>query len=214
MIHRDYNHPCIVVWGMLNESWGVPRIYSSRQQQDFARSLYYMAHALDTTRLVISNDGWEMTESDICAVHSYQHGDQKDELQHSLFEASLKEVKLLHRIMEKLPFVKGMEYDGQPVVLTECGGIAVRTGHTTDLTLETPGQTGEQEWGYTSAAGEDFLEEYGRIMRAVYSSPLLNGFCYTQLTDVEQETNGLLTRDHQYKFDPEEIRKAVEAGQC
>ena len=65
----------------------------------------------------------------------------------------------------------------------------------------------DKEWGYTSASKTDFLEEYGRIVGAIYDSELLGGFCYTQLTDVEQETNGLLTYDHEYKFDPEEIRK-------
>lgn len=209
VIHRDYNHPCIVGWGMLNESWGVPRIYSNEQQQNFAKSLYHMAHAMDTTRLVISNDGWEMTKSDICAVHSYQHGDQRDELQHMVFEESLQKVERLHQIMEKLPFAQGTEYSGEPVVLTECGGIAIRTGETTDLTLEHSRQAGEQDWGYTATDREDFLSEFGRVLAAIGQSDLLNGFCYTQLTDVEQETNGLLTRDHRYKFDPEEIRKRL-----
>ena len=66
----------------------------------------------------------------------------------------------------------------------------------------------DKEWGYTSASNEDFLNEYARIVGAIYDSELLNG--YTQLTDVEQETNGLLTSDHRYKFDPEEIRKINE----
>ena len=198
VIHRDYNHPCIIVWGMLNESWGVPRIYSSRQQQDFARALYYLARGLDTTRLVISNDGWEMTESDICAVHSYKHGEKEDCVQHAVFSEALKSVDSLHLVMEKLPFVKGAAYAGQPVVLTECGGIAVKPG-----SMEETGQG----WGYTSALKSDFLDEYARIIGAVYESELLNGFCYTQLTDVEQETNGLLTSDHQFKFNPAEIRK-------
>lgn len=65
----------------------------------------------------------------------------------------------------------------------------------------------DKQWGYTSASENDFLEEYSRIVSAIYDSEILNGFCYTQLTDVEQETNGLLTSDHRYKFDPEEIRR-------
>lgn len=206
VIHRDYNHPCIVVWGMLNESWGVPRIYSNTQQQDFSRSLYYLARSLDTTRLVISNDGWEMTETDICAIHSYKHGEKEDYEQHRLFKEALKRVDSLHLVMEKLVFAKGSSYKGQPVVVTECGGIAVKR---CDLPDEAEGKD-HGEWGYTSASKEDFLDEYGRIVGAIYASELLNGFCYTQLTDVEQETNGLLTKDHQYKFDPEAIRRINE----
>lgn len=206
VIQRDYNHPCIVVWGMLNESWGVPRIYSNRQQQDFSRGLYYLARGLDPTRLVISNDGWEMTETDICAVHSYKHGEKDDQAQHQVFADCLKRVDVIHRVMEKLTFAVGSSYKGQPVALTECGGIAVKKGP------EGMAQTGEgaqegKDWGYTRASDGEFLEEYERIIGSIYESELLSGFCYTQLTDVEQEVNGLLTRDHQYKFDPEQIRR-------
>lgn len=210
VIQRDYNHPSIVVWGMLNESWGVPRIYSSRQQQDFSRGLYYLAKGLDTTRLVISNDGWEMTETDICAIHSYKHGEKEDAEQHKVFRDCLKQVDTLHLVMEKLTFAKGSTYQGQPVVLTECGGIAVAKEAEPGEENQALSEQGKGDWGYTSASRDDFLEEYGRIVDSIYDSDLLSGFCYTQLTDVEQETNGLLTRDHQYKFDPEEIRKINE----
>lgn len=207
VIHRDYNHPSIIVWGMLNESWGVPRIYSNRQQQDFSRALYYLAKGLDVTRLVISNDGWEMTETDICAFHSYKHGEKDDYEQHEVFKEGLKRVDSLHLIMEKLLFAKGSEYQGQPLVLTECGGITLQRGQKPETTMEEAIRQEDKQWGYTSASENDFLEEYSRIVSAIYDSEILNGFCYTQLTDVEQETNGLLTSDHRYKFDPEEIRR-------
>ncbi len=210
VIHRDYNHPSIVVWGMLNESWGVPRIYNNEQQQNFARSLYYMAKGMDTTRLVISNDGWEMTESDICAIHSYKHGEKEEEQQHTIFRESLKKVENFHVIMEKLPFAKGVEYTSQPVVLTECGGIAVKTEHVPEDAREAAIRQHDQEWGYTSISEKDFIDEYSRIIGAIYDSNILNGFCYTQLTDVEQETNGLLTSSHEYKFDPAEIKRVNE----
>jgi len=57
IVDRDYNHPCIVTWVPINESWGVPKISFDRQQQHFSQSLYHYLHSLDTTRLVISNDG-------------------------------------------------------------------------------------------------------------------------------------------------------------
>lgn len=206
-IHRDYNHPSIVIWGMLNESWGVTKIYKNRQQQSFCKSLYYLAKALDTTRPVISNDGWEMTESDICAVHSYMHGEKEDTRQHQIFRDCLKQVDKLYLIMEKLPFAEGTSYEGQPVVVTECGGIAVKASKDPEVSREDAIGVSNQDWGYTSSTMDDFLEEYGRIIDAIYDSPIVNGFCYTQLTDVEQEMNGLLSRDHSYKFDPAEIKK-------
>ncbi len=224
VIYRDYSHPSIIVWGMLNESWGVPRIYSNVQQQDFSRGLYYLARGLDSTRLVISNDGWEMTDTDICAFHSYKHGEKEDTAQHQVFRDCLKQVDSLHLIMEKLTFAKGSSYKGQPVVLTECGGIAVKAdGDGCDRPVTPEDQAGREQngespvavcgtgdWGYTSALSGEFLDEYKRIVDAIYDSEILSGFCYTQLTDVEQETNGLLTKDHQYKFDPDQIRRINE----
>ena len=106
VIRRDYNHPSIIVWGMLNESWGVPGIYEN--QQSFSKSLYYMARSLDSTRLVISNDGWEMTDTDICAVHSYQHGREDDQKQQELYKNCLKEIDELPKIVEKRLFAKSI----------------------------------------------------------------------------------------------------------
>ena len=196
VIQRDYNHPCIVVWGMLNESWGVPRIYDNKEQQSFANGLYQLAHGLDGTRLVISNDGWEMTQTDICAIHSYKHGEKEDQKQQQIFAQSLKEIDKFANIMEKLPYAKGYRYESQPVVLTEFGGISISNPNNQ-----------EADWGYTSIDQEGFLEEYERIIDAVYDSDLICGYCYTQLTDIEQEVNGLLTYKHEYKFRPEIIKK-------
>ena len=94
-------------------------------------------------------------------------------------------------------------------MLTECGGIAVKKDEKQPVS-QNPDGDGSQDWGYTCASETDFLDEYGRIINAIYESDLLGGFCYTQLADVEQETNGLLTCGHQYKFDPVEIRKINE----
>lgn len=205
-IERDYNHPCIVVWGMLNESWGVGNIYENRQQQAFANSLYYLAKAIDPSRLVISNDGWEMCETDICAIHSYKHGKPDDLHQHRIFADSLKVVDKLYKIMEKMPFVKGSNYKGQPVVVTECGGISIQDNDTQDSKATCFYEEDGNDWGYTFASGREFISEYKRIISAIYDSDIISGFCYTQLSDIEQEKNGLLTADHSYKFSPLEVK--------
>src|SRR5262249_11642142 len=70
-VERDYNHPSIIMWVPINESWGVPDLHDPRQQQHL-RSLYTLTRTLDNTRLVIDNDGWEHTDmTDVFAVHNY-----------------------------------------------------------------------------------------------------------------------------------------------
>lgn len=201
VIKRDYNHPCIVLWNMMNESWGVPRVYDDRQQQHFTRAMYHLARGLDDTRLVIANDGWEMTENDICAFHTYRHGAPEDFRQQECFREGIQSLKGLASLVDKALFAKGFSYEGQPVMLTEIGGIAIRP--------ESAGcAAADGSWGYTGADdGQAFLKIYERLIGSVYDSRLICGFCYTQLTDIEQEQNGLLDEEHKYKIDADDMKR-------
>lgn len=197
IVERDFNHPCIVAWVPLNESWGIPMLRSSRQQQNHSLSMYHFIHSLDPTRLVVSNDGWELTKSDICAVHNYNHGQPDETAKNDYFKLSLstKEHIFQSQPSRRAIYANGFSYQGDPILLTEFGGIAYRIGP-------------NQGWGYTSVNSEDdFVREYGRVLEAVYGSKAIHGFCYTQLTDVEQEVNGLLTYDRRPKCDLNEIKK-------
>lgn len=197
IIERDYNHPSIVVWVPINESWGVPYIRTNRQQQNHSLAMYHLIHSLDTTRLVISNDGWELTKTDICAIHNYNHGNKDEVAKYEEFKNSLadKETILLSRPAGRPIYAKGFQYEGEPILLTEFGGIAFKVGE-------------DAGWGYTAVTDEQsFIEDYKRVIDAVYASKILHGFCYTQLTDVEQEINGLLTYDRKPKVDLKIIRE-------
>lgn len=197
IIERDYSHPSIVVWVPINESWGVPDIHNSRRQQHFSQTMYHYLHSLDVTRLVISNDGWEMTETDICAIHNYCHGYKHEKEKYLCYKETLATVDGLINQPSTCwnIYAKGFSYQGEPIMLTEFGGIG----------FDVSGETG---WGYTSVeTEEDYLSDYKRIMTAVYASNALWGYCYTQLTDVEQEINGLLTYHRKPKCDLTKIRE-------
>ena len=140
-----------------------------------------------------------MTDTDICAFHSYRHGKEGDVRQQNIFRGALKSVEAMADIVERPLFAPGSAYEGQPVVLSEFGGISVSEE--------------EKGWGYTSAGKDLFLNVYGRLIDDIYESDVICGFCYTQLTDVEQEINGLLTEDHEYKFDPAGIREFMDRKQ-
>ena len=198
IVERDYNHPSIVAWVPINESWGVPQVSVNAQQQHATLAMYYLIKSLDTTRLVISNDGWEMTKTDICAIHNYSHGQASETQKYDYYKWALstKDSLLSARHHDKWKtYALGYVHDGEPIMLTEFGGIGFK--------LESV-----EGWGYTNASNEEeYLADYERIMRAVFASNALTGYCYTQLTDVEQEINGILTYDRKPKCDLKKINR-------
>lgn len=196
VVMRDINHPCIVAWVPINESWGVPEIHRDAMQQQHALSLYHLTKSLDSTRPVVSNDGWEMVTTDLCAIHNYAHGKEDEPERQATFFTALrtKEGMLSYLSAGRNIYAKGHHYRGEPILLTEFGGIAY--------------QNRGNGWGYTQVKNESsFLAELDRLFAAIRSSECIRGYCYTQLTDVFQEENGLLTFDRKFKVDPNHIKK-------
>ncbi|MCC6314254.1 MAG: glycoside hydrolase family 2 [Thermomicrobiales bacterium] len=194
VLRRDYSHPCIVTWVPLNESWGAPALPSDPRQRHYVRALHHLTHALDPTRPVIGNDGWEHLASDIWGIHDYAPDGADLRARYGSTEA------LEHTLRRDQPIFRsialpGVSYAGEPVMLTEFGGIGYAP------------VGGERWYGYgTVTTAEAFLAKYRELTDAVLDSPAIAGFCYTQLTDTEQETNGLLTADRIPKLDPAALR--------
>ncbi|MDF2723037.1 MAG: glycoside hydrolase family 2 [Paenibacillus sp.] len=189
-IERDYNHPCIVVWVPINESWGVPNILVDKRQQQHTLAMYHMTKSLDETRLVVSNDGWENMSTDLVTIHDYAWRRSDLQERYATLEKTLGPKPHRREVL-----VGGTVYEGQPILVTEFGGIAFK-------------KSDWEGWGYSGAENEeDFLKKLADVVEPFLQSPHVQGFCYTQLTDVEQEINGLLTYDRVPKAPLEQIKK-------
>ena len=183
VLERDRSHPCIIAWVPFNESWGVPDLPESPAQRHYVQSLYHLTKAIDPTRPVIGNDGWENVATDIIGIHDYDDQPARIQQRYGLDEI---ETKLLKH---ERPGGRVLTLGGQdvttdrPIMITEFGGIAF-------------GGDRQHTWGYSrSGNGDDFLKRYRELLETVRNLPALAGFCYTQLTDTYQEVNGLLYAD-------------------
>ncbi|SFL66777.1 Glycosyl hydrolases family 2 [Gracilibacillus orientalis] len=196
IIQQHYNHPSIITWVPFNESWGVPKIFKDKRQQAFTESIYYLTKAIDAQRPIIVNDGWEHTISDIIALHDYE---ELGELFYERYKDKdlILDNKIPHN-KHKYAFADGYKYRGQPVILTEYGGIAFND---------------DSGWGYGNQVEteEEFLKRYQDITGAIKATPYICGYCYTQTTDVQQEINGLLKEDRTPKISLEKIRAVNDA---
>jgi beta-galactosidase/beta-glucuronidase len=200
-IERDASHPCIVAWVPFNESWGVPDLPISAQQRHAVQAMYHLTKTLDPTRPVIGNDGWESAATDIIAIHDYEADASRLVARYRTQEGAVARLLGNERPGNKALLLQGFEYSGQPIMLTEFGGVAFSKD-----------QNGT--WGYSRArTSEELAMRYAQLLAAVRALPLFAGFAYTQFTDTYQEANGLLYMDRTPKFAVEEIACATRGPQ-
>jgi beta-galactosidase/beta-glucuronidase len=197
VVKRDRSHPCVVTWVPLNESWGVTDIALRADQQAYAKALYHLTRALDPTRPVVSNDGWELVESDIWAVHDYTHFPEQIARRYGSAAAVIDTLTGIDPLRRRV-VLDAEDIADQPVMVTEFGGLSLEP------------KTGQAWHGYATAADDD---EYFGMMKglfdAIYACADVAGFCYTQLTDTLQETNGLLDENREPKLPVERLREVI-----
>ncbi len=179
-VDRDFNHPAIVGWCPFNETWD----QNGRKQYDDCLALVYKAtKAADPTRPCIDTSGNYHVVTDIYDVHNYE---QDPKIFASHYE------KLAQDGTHTDHCGRRQHYDGKaPFFVSEYGGIQ---------------WTDKGGWGYGNAprTEDEFLTRLKGLTDVLLDNPRMFALCYTQLTDVEQEQNGLYTYDRKAKF-PAEI---------
>lgn len=193
IVKQNYNHPCIITWTPVNESWGVTEILTDCKQQHFTEAIYYLTKSMDKMRPVIVNDGWEHTISDIITLHDYVAEGKEFTARYADRERIVNNEIAFNR--SYFAMADGYEYKGQPIIISEFGGIAFNND--------------DSGWGYNGKVDteEAFIKRFDNIVTAVKELPYACGFCYTQVTDVQQEINGLMDIDRNFKIEPEIIKE-------
>lgn len=197
IVTQNYNHPCIITWTPFNESWGINRVKQNRIEQHFTEAIYHLTKSIDPYRPVIVNDGWEHTVSDIITLHDYEEEGEILYRRYSEYKNEILRTQV-YPGSSRAAFADGYEYKGQPIIISEYGGIAF--------------DNGESGWGYGNKVDskEAFIERFDKITTAVKKIPYVCGFCYTQVSDVQQEINGLMDMERNFKIEPEIIKEINE----
>src|SRR5262249_31282859 len=157
-VERDYNHPSIIIWAPINESWGAPNLRNPRQQMHL-KSLYALTRSLDASRLVIDNEGWEHTDAtDLFALHDYA---RTGELLYNKYKP-LGPASIPNR--SRAALLPGSQYNGSPFLLSEYGGIAYIPPEN-----KVPGDA----WGYAGVeqTAEAALARYRGLTEAIFKIP-------------------------------------------
>ena len=184
-VERDFSHPCVIGWCPFNETWD--RADGKRRSGNVLKAVYYATKAADGTRPVIDTSGNYHEITDIFDVHDYE----QDPAKFRSYYARADEGVVLDQIGRESP--GRQKYPGGPLFVSEYGGIKWSVS--------------EEGWGYGESvkSKEEFLARYKGLTDVLLENKKVCAFCYTQLYDIEQEQNGLLTYGREFKFAPQDV---------
>jgi beta-galactosidase/beta-glucuronidase len=222
-LERDYSHPSIVGWCALNET---AQVLHDRITvlDDATRALFLAAKAMDTTRPVLDTSGYShrVPESDIYDSHDYIYdqdfhaGLEKFRERHAglnegvpYLNPSQERYLAAAAVMRvKLPVVWSIPYRGQPYFVSEFGGFKWNPSAEAKSASENLLDR-ETSWGYGAdpVSEEDFYQRFAAVCDVLLDNPQMFGYCYTQLTDVFQEENGVVAFDRSHKLDLNRLRE-------
>ncbi len=218
-LERDYSHPAIIGWCALNET---AQRLSDRitPLDDATRALFLAVKAMDRSRPVLDTSGYahRVPESDVYDSHDYIY--EQD------FHEGLETFRQRHAGLptgtpflnpnparvgmvwgSTQPVVWSIPYRGQPYFVSEFGGFKWNPATAPKSATENLQQR-TTSWGYGAdpVSLDDFYHRFGATCDLLLHDPHMFGYCYTQLTDVFQEENGIFFFDRSSKFDLERLR--------
>ena len=204
-LERDYSHPSIVGWCPLNETWQT-LLDSITALDDVTRGMYLATKAMDSTRPVLDTSGYShrVPEADVYDSHDYTQDPETFRQRHvGLAEGTpylnnANSWGLPARLVGNIHW--SITYRGQPYFVSEFGGIWWNP----DV------QEGEESWGYGERPRDldEFYDRFEKLCAILLDDVNMFGYCYTQLTDIYQEQNGIYRYDRSQKFDLSRIRAA------
>lgn len=182
VLQRDFNHPAVIGWCPRNEC-------DNKDYIPAVKYLYTLTKALDPTRPCIDTSGYVHTVTDIFDEHFYNQNPQVLRERYSDM--------VIGEIVDRVD--SNRKWNGEPFFVSEFGGI------------KWCDESDKSSWGYGDAPAdiEAFYERFAGLCNAIMDSPKIMGFCYTQLTDVEQEKNGIFKYDRSQKFDSERLKRIL-----
>jgi len=224
-ISRDRSHPSAICFSPFNESWGINGVGDDAEIQGWVREVVALTRRLAPDALVVDNSGWLHVETDLFDVHLYDHDPAA--LRSNLEEAVDSDWEVDRRLrfeafghwvaaaddegmveFDMSPSARGFgprPYQGQPVVVSEMGGVGFVPPSPDDLSDELP----DDRFVYSEATtADEFAEAIASLTGAIEDLGLA-GWCWTQVSDVEQEQNGLLTYDRRPKIPAARVAEAI-----
>ena len=200
VLQRDHNHPAIVGWCPLNETWQVlhDRI---TVLDDVTRAMFLATKLADPTRPVLDASGYShrVPETDVWDSHNYE----QDPARFAEQVGGLADERPHTNLHDGAPI--SLPYAGQPYFVSEFGGIWWDPD-----AADADGENRNESWGYGTRVRDEagFHERFAGLTGALLADPEMFGYCYTQLTDLMQERNGIYRFDRSVKLDVEAVRKA------
>lgn len=194
-VKRDFNHPAIIGWCPFNETFDIPLDAGRHAQDDeVIRQIYLVTKTLDPSRPVIDVSGFYHVQTDIYDLHDYEQVPQ-------VFADHFSRMKVGDRLYDEKD--NRQRYDWKtPLFMSEYGGTFWKA----DENARRKQDTAWKRWKDPESE-QEVIDRYVGLTTVLLKCPHFCGFCYTQLTDVEQEANGLFTYDRGQKFSPESLQR-------